>query len=219
MRFITESELRQRAKTSEIKQLILQANERLTPGARQYLIDFKIPFFNIEELDNLEPVANDAPLNTQADMSVLSFCPEVEQALYDEIYDLAYVLFKEACNLWQLNHSCATCLQNLAADLSVLKLSTELSDLQDYKPHDLQHLEHLHLKDLDLSSVNTQCMASLLLIDSKIVMSFHRWYRKLKHKAPGLNGDVYRIKEWLYVLEQLRELIVLSNLKGGDSDA
>lgn len=49
MKFITEDELRQNYKTKPFKTFILSENNRLTPGAKQFLTDFRIKIISSSE--------------------------------------------------------------------------------------------------------------------------------------------------------------------------
>ncbi|MGL5439510.1 MAG: hypothetical protein ACRDA4_03885 [Filifactoraceae bacterium] len=52
MIFVTESDLREQFKTQDLKNFKLSPEIKLTPGARQYLLDKGIDLYNEEHLDN-----------------------------------------------------------------------------------------------------------------------------------------------------------------------
>lgn len=211
MRFITELELRERFKHEKFQSLRLAPHERLTPGARQFLIDFHIDFSKVEEDE--QPVSSSMSTAVQSyPQSLAEF--HVRQELYDELYLLAAKLLVHASYQHGLDSFLAAKLQSLASDLKSLELEDSFDELSPVSPHAQHKLKEIDFSYWDLRDVRFQSFALVLELDAYLLHRFHYWQLRLEGLCQEKTREIMLVKLWLQVLCQLREFLILNGLRG-----
>ena len=79
MRFITEQELQLKNREKSIERFLLTKNERLTPGAKQFLTDHQIPIVTHDETDTAGGSSDEMMKNLALVSKHKTFFPLLEE--------------------------------------------------------------------------------------------------------------------------------------------
>lgn len=121
MKYITEAQLRDLYKESPFKTYKCSDDTRLTPNARQFLIDFKIEILDFEDRANKKLLGSEKNLNNKPDKKAL-----------DDFTRIGLTLRKLAVKLKGLEPLISYDLFNLSKDLKNCKFK-DLEILEDAK--------------------------------------------------------------------------------------
>lgn len=83
MRFITEQELQLKNRQKSIERFLLTRNERLTPGAKQFLTDHQIPIVTHDETDTAGGSSDEMMKNLALVSKHKTFFPLLEVELWE----------------------------------------------------------------------------------------------------------------------------------------
>ena len=83
MRFITEQELQLKNRQKSIERFLLTKNERLTPGAKQFLTDHQIPIVTHDETDTAGGSSDEMMKNLALVSKHKTFFPLLEVELWE----------------------------------------------------------------------------------------------------------------------------------------
>lgn len=123
LKFITEEYLREKYKNKPFDSFIIENNEKLTPGGKEYLLDKKIKIENSEEKNK--------KFDKSINKSHLYKIKSINMEIYSLICEFLKKDIKVANELLEISKILKNIINTLEGKEQLMKISNEINNIQD----------------------------------------------------------------------------------------